>query len=93
MTLDDLRKALASFARLPGSTPVILQKDAEGNGYSPLAGGEEAMYLPLSDWSGEVHLTPEGLAEKLAESNSLYDEEDDAPPEEAVRAIVLYPVN
>ena len=92
MTLEELRKTLASLDHLPGSTPVILQKDAEGNGYSPLAGGEEAMYLPLSDWSGEVHHTPEEFAVLLEDPDSGYDE-DDAPPEEAVRAVVLYPVN
>jgi len=33
---------------------VILQKDAEGNGYSPLVGAEECAYLATTTWSGEV---------------------------------------
>jgi len=93
MTLDELRKALASMRHLPGDTPVVLQKDAEGNGYSPLAGGEEGMYLAHSTWSGEAHLTPEQLAEKLEDPDSGYDEEDDAAPEGSVRVLILYPVN
>jgi hypothetical protein len=33
---------------------VILQADPEGNGYSPAAGAEEAVYLPDTTWRGEV---------------------------------------
>lgn len=40
---------------------VVLQKDAEGNGYSPLAGGEVAVYQPDSTWSGQVvEMTEDG---------------------------------
>ena len=35
---------------------VVLQKDSEGNGYSPLAGADpEAVYIPDSTWSGDVY--------------------------------------
>lgn len=35
---------------------LIVQKDAEGNGYSPLAGIEfDVVYVPESTWSGEVY--------------------------------------
>lgn len=33
---------------------VILQKDAEGNGYSPAAGGAESFYEATSTWCGDV---------------------------------------
>lgn len=33
---------------------VVLQKDAEGNGYSPLVGADECSYLPSTPYSGEV---------------------------------------
>lgn len=33
---------------------VILQKDAEGNGYSPLVGAEECVYLAETTWSGQT---------------------------------------
>lgn len=93
MTLDELRHLLMTHYHLPGDTLVVLQKDAEGNGYSPLSGGEEAMYLAHSTWSGETHLTPEQLAEKLRNPELGYDEEGDAAPEGSVRVLILYPVN
>ena len=51
MTVGEL---IAMLTEVEPHLPVILQKDAEGNGYSPLAGGEEACYEPDTEWSGEV---------------------------------------
>lgn len=90
MNVRELREVLA---KLPDDMQVILQKDAEGNGYSPLCGGDEGMYQAESTWSGDVYITPEQLAEKLAEPNSRWDAEDDAPPEDSIRVLVLWPVN
>ncbi|WP_327385097.1 hypothetical protein [Streptomyces sp. NBC_01207] len=87
LTLDSLRALLAEFADLPGDTPVILQKDGEGNDFSPLAGGDRAMYLADTAYSGEAYPTAEEVA-----ADPQYTEEDEAP-EEAVLAVVLYPVN
>jgi hypothetical protein len=33
---------------------VILQRDPEGNGFSPASGAEEALYLPDTTWRGTV---------------------------------------
>ena len=65
---------------------VILQKDSEGNGYSPLAALEPLSYLAETTWSGEVGL--EVLTDALREDG--YGEEDvlDGMP-----ALVLFPVN
>lgn len=71
----------------PRDRRVVLAKDAEGNGYSPLADAGEAMYAADSTWSGEVYLTPEELAAK-----SRPDDWDEAP-DDAVRVVVLGPVN
>ncbi len=38
----------------PRDRLVILEKDAEGNGYSPLFGAREASYAATSTWSGEI---------------------------------------
>jgi len=57
VTLADLRARLAELAELPGDTPVILAKDAEGNGYSPLGEAELAMYCAETDYSGEYYNT------------------------------------
>ena len=34
---------------------VILQKDSEGNGYSPVAGAEDAHYVAEASYYGEVY--------------------------------------
>ena len=72
---------------VPDDTPVILQKDAEGNGYSPLAGADEGMYEAESTYGGEAYMTSEQIA-----ADPAYTEEDEAP-EGAARVIVLWPVN
>ena len=87
LTLATLRARLQELSHLPDDTPVILQKDAEGNGYSPLADGGEGMYLADSTYSGETYPTPEQIA-----ADRAYTEEDEAP-EDAIRVIILRPVN
>lgn len=86
LTLATLRARLEEFRDLPGDTPVVLQKDAEGNGFSPLAGADESMYLADTDYSGEVYMTSAQVA-----ADPSYTEEDEAP-EDAVHAIVLWPL-
>ncbi len=46
MTLAELRAALAKLDHLPDETKVILAKDAEGNGFSPLDGPKRACTGP-----------------------------------------------
>lgn len=68
------------------SRVVVLQKDAEGNGYSPLEGIEDnVVYEPQSTWSGGVtqELTPELRA-------MGYSDEDVG---EGYPCLVLYPIN
>jgi hypothetical protein len=94
MTLDELRTALDGMKHLPGNTQVILQKDAEGNGYSPLDGLDETMYLAKTAWSGEAHMTDEQLrAQITANPASGWDLEEDRAPEGSALAVVLWPVN
>lgn len=85
MTKDELIKFLIELD-VPGDTLIILQKDGEGNGYSPLSGLDKCMYEAESKWAGQAYLTDEQV------DASDYDEEDKAP-ESAVPAIVLWPVN
>jgi hypothetical protein len=51
VTVGRLKEELAKF---PDDTPVILSKDAEGNGHSPLVGAWPAHYEATSTWSGEI---------------------------------------
>ncbi len=65
---------------------VILQKDGEGNGFSPCAGYWTGSYKSDTSWSGEVGLR--SLTDH--DRNQGYSEEDvvDGQP-----SIVLYPIN
>lgn len=71
----------------PRDRLVVMSKDAEGNGYSPLADADEAMYEADSTWSGDVYNTPEQLAGMRGA-----DEYPEAP-DDAVRVVVLGPTN
>lgn len=87
MTLDDLRTQLQALAHLSGDTLVVLAKDGEGNGFSPLAEAEPAMYAADTTWSGERYLTDE---QRQATGEP---DECSEPPDDAVPALFLWPVN
>jgi hypothetical protein len=46
------------LATQPRDRKIVLSKDAEGNGFSPLADAGVSMYTADSTWSGSVYLTP-----------------------------------
>lgn len=77
---------------MPDEWSVILQRDAEGNGYSPADGGEEGLYLADTDWSGTAYNTHDKVTQMIAEHPCYWSDEDRAP-EDAVPALVLWPVN
>lgn len=84
MKVKELKKLLEDVS---DDRIVILQKDAEGNGYSPLEGiDDESSYQAETTWCGEVGI--ERLTPELKKDG--YTEEDvvDGEP-----ALVLYPVN
>ena len=86
MTLAELRAQLDAL-NLPDDTPVILAKDAEGNGFSPLVEADPGMYAADTTWSGEHYLTEE---QRLAK-----EQPDDwfQAPDDAVPAVFLWPTN
>jgi hypothetical protein len=50
ITAGQLRSWLEN---VPDDTEIVMSKDAEGNGFSPLAEAEpDARYVPESTWSG-----------------------------------------
>lgn len=86
--MPDLSTAgeLADYlAKQPRDRKIVLQKDAEGNGYSPLADATEEMYAADSTWSGEIYPVPE--------SPEGQSDDYDQAPDDAERVIVLGPVN
>lgn len=87
VTLGELRRKLAEFDHLPEDTVVVVAKDGEGNDFSPLDELQEGMYLVETTWSGEHYMT-----EEQRQAHKHPDDYSEAP-EEAVRAVVLWPVN
>lgn len=84
MTLAELRAQLDAL-NLPDETPVILARDAEGNGYSPVATVEDLLYDAESPYSGSMYASPDMRAAEPGEW--------DEAPDSAVRAIFLWPTN
>lgn len=87
MTLAELRTALAKLDHLPGDTLVIVAKDSEGNGHSPLGEVDPSMYHAETAWSGARYMTE---AARQAQR-----EPDDyaKAPDDAVLAVFLWPTN
>jgi hypothetical protein len=81
-TVGELMNYLATQ---PPDRKIVLQKDAEGNGYSPLTRAREGMYAADSTWSGELYQTPEVIAAEPGEWSDA--------PDDAERVIVFVPVN
>lgn len=85
MKVSELIEELSKWAP---DTEVILQKDGEGNGYSPLyAVDGNAVYVAESTWSGEVYST-----DNSAEDNCM-DDDEWAKLLEGPRCVVLAPTN
>ncbi len=80
MTVKELIDQLLT---LPGNAEVILQSDAEGNGYSPAVGVEECIYRPETTWSGHTYPADE----------DSWDEYEYEPEDKDQVAVVLWPVN
>ncbi len=84
MTLAELRQQLAALG-LPDNTPVVLARDAEGNGYSPVHTVDQALYDAESPYSGSMYAD---AAMRAAEPDQWGE-----APDSAVTAIFLWPTN
>lgn len=85
MNVKELREVVAN---LPDDMEVILQKDAEGNNFSPLEGADpNSIYVSESTWSGDVYSTD------WSAWDAGMDKEDWEEFKKNPRALVLYPVN
>lgn len=82
------RLVMEDLQRLPGSTLVVLSRDPEGNGFSPMEGYNFGRYAPQDPQStvGEVYPMPDELA-RDPELRELYP----TIPEDAMLAVVLWP--
>lgn len=86
MTVQELREMLDG---LPDNMLVVLQKDAEGNGYSPLSGVDSVncVYRAESTFGGKVGYAV--LTEELAKAG--YDADDVFG--DGVLCVVFCPIN
>jgi hypothetical protein len=85
MTVKDLKENIAD---LPDDMEVILQKDSEGNGYSPLSDLDaNCIYIPENTYSGQVY-----SANSNAEDSCMSEQEWEITLENP-RVLVLCPVN
>lgn len=85
MKVKDLLEALKE---LDPEMEIILQKDSEGNGYSPLAGADpDGIYIAETTWCGDVY-DSNWTADGADMEEEEWDEILSRP-----RCVVLYPVN
>ena len=76
------------LAELPEDAEVIMQKDGEGNGYSPLYEVDgNAIYVPKSTWSGDVYST------EWTANDADMDKDEWAQMLKKPRCVVLAPTN
>lgn len=82
------KELLELIKDLPDDMEIILQKDSEGNDYSPLAGADpNCTYIPKNTWSGTVYST------ELNEEDYGMDEDEWKEIRSKPKVLVLYPVN
>lgn len=85
MNVKELKELIDN---LPDDMEVIMQKDAEGNGYSPLRGADpDAVYIPEAPWYGVVY-SMDWCAEDACVSDEEWEEIISKP-----RALILHPIN
>lgn len=87
MNVKDLKEAIEN---LPDDMEVIMQKDSEGNGYSPLSNvNSDAVYIPETTWFGEVFF----LNETDEDEDNEMDESELEELKNHKRSLILIPVN
>lgn len=85
MKVKDLIEALAECAP---ESEVILQKDSEGNGYSPLAGADpDTVYVAESTWSGTVYSTNDSASDNCMEEGAW------TALKSGPKCVVLFPID
>lgn len=72
-----IKKLIEELSKEDGDLDIIMSRDGEGNGFSPLSSLGDGLYVADSTYSGEIY---------------NLDEAEDAG-EEAKKVIVLWPTN
>lgn len=83
-----VRELIKLLENMDMDSEVIIQKDSEGNGYSPLEGVDnDAVYIPETTWFGEVYSTD------WSADDACMDENEWIEILNKPRCVVLFPVN
>lgn len=59
-----VKELIDALKELPQDALVVMSKDAEGNGYSPLADIGQYKYAAHCTWAGEIYPTDEEEGEE-----------------------------
>jgi len=85
MTVKELKEELEG---LDDDMEIIIQKDSEGNGYSPLYGVDaDGIYIPETTWCGECW----DATWSADDADMEEDEWEELKKKD--RSLILYPVN
>lgn len=85
-----VKELIEVLSNLDGELNVILQKDGEGNGYSPLEGADsDAVYLADSTWSGDVYSKDWSADDACFENEKEWNKFLEDTPD----CVVLFPIN
>jgi hypothetical protein len=88
MKVSEFKKLVAAIPDEMNNAQVILQKDSEGNGYSPLSCVDtDAAYVKESEYSGQVY------ALKWTADEACLEEKDWTKIKKKNRCVVLAPIN
>lgn len=83
-----MKELLQLLASCNPESEVILQKDGEGNGYSPLQGVDDAaVYVPSSSYSGDVY------SREWSAADACLTEREWSKLLKQPSCVVLFPVN
>lgn len=83
-----VRELIEQLQSLDPEMECIIQKDSEGNGYSPLAGADpDGIYIAETTWYGQVY-DSNWSASDADMDNDLWEAMLKKP-----RCLVLFPVN
>jgi hypothetical protein len=79
---------IAELQKMPPDAQVIMQKDGEGNGFSPLDSLDaDCIYVPDNTWSGEI------IDTRWSASDACQSPEEWEETCKQKRCVLLYPVN
>lgn len=90
-----VRELMDMLANVDPETLVVMSKDGEGNGHSPLSDLSNGVYIADNTWSGELRLNIVDREAIELEVGTRYSDEDfaEAGVDGAVACVCLWPTN